>query len=110
MREYRLAKRTRLFHRFAAELRQQTSRHRVAALCNAMVVRFGGVDQLAGAWWEAMHAAARQNPGGRVVLNSLAATFRLMEASDANHRRPDPTSMSDQDIEREVRELLAGAR
>ena len=99
MQLYRQGRRRAVLGRFAVELARSGSVSRVVALCNAMVGRFGGIDGLATAWRAAVETAARQQPGGRVLLNSLRAILRLVEVSAALHPLPEPSDLSDGDIE-----------
>jgi hypothetical protein len=99
MRGYRLARRTRTLHRFAAELRQEANVIRAIALCGEMVARFGGAPGFAAAWYEAIESARRDKPGSRLVLNSHQALLRLVQACDANRPEPEVMRMSEEELQ-----------
>jgi hypothetical protein len=107
MRAYRRRRRGKAIDRFAAALRRENNWGRVAALCNAMVDRFGGLDRFCAAWVEQIDTAKRDRHGGRRVLNSFLAIVRLLESADANRPDSDVSRMTDEELEEEMGALLA---
>ena len=63
--------------RFANGVNQARSRVGIESLCTTMIHRFGGIEQFAATWWEAIQDAARRSPGSRVVLNHFKAIAHL---------------------------------
>jgi len=105
MQAYRRRRRDEMLGQFAVQLRQQRSPHRATALAGAMTLRFGGVDGFARAWKDQLDAAAAAGPGSKFVLDSLRAITRLIEV--CSRQEPDYSEWSDEDLETELRALLA---
>jgi len=105
MRGYRRRRRAVMLGQFAVQLRQQRSPHRARALASATTFRFGGVEGLARTWKDQFDAAAAAGPGSKFVLDSLRAIIRLIEV--CSRQEPDYSEWSDEDLETELRALLA---
>ena len=78
-----------------------------------MLIRFGWIDGFSRTWWEAVQAAGRNNPGSRMVLNSILAVLRLVEICDANRRGRDMSLISDEELDEEIvhgAEMLIASR
>ena len=71
-----------------------------------MMIRFGGADAFCAAWKEAIDTASRERPGTRLVLDSFLAILRLLEVCDATRRERDVSTLSDEELERELQTLL----
>lgn len=103
MRTYRTARRHRKLTQFATQVRQETSASKVAALCGAMIARFGGLDRFCTAWKAQIDATT---PGSRASFSSFLAILRLAELVESQRCRPDYAHLSDNDLDRELRQLL----
>jgi len=68
--------------RFAREVKRQRSGARIAAVTQAIVTRFGGLDRFATAWKEQFDAAWASDPGSRRVSDLLLATLQMCKACD----------------------------
>jgi hypothetical protein len=108
MRGYRAERRAEMLGQFAVQLRQQRSPYRARALASAMTFRFGGVEGLARTWKDQFDAAAAAEPGSKFVLDSLRAITRLIEV--CSRQQPECPEWSDEDLETELRALLASIR
>jgi len=105
MRQYRAERRAKMLGQFAVQLGQQRPPHRARALASAMTLRFGGVEAFARAWKQQLDAAAAAGPGSKFILDSLRAITRLIEV--CSRQEPDYSQWSDEDLETELRALLA---
>ncbi|MBX3412967.1 MAG: hypothetical protein KF708_09795 [Pirellulales bacterium] len=76
------------------------------ALTQAMISRFGGVNRLSAEWFAALEAAREREPGGRLMLISMLAIVRLMEAASRVAPQPNLAVLSDEELEREVDRCL----
>ena len=79
----------------------QVSPVHVGRLLEAVIGRFGGMEEFAGFWYRQIKHAARAKPGGRDVLNACGAIGKLAASysvSLPSVRRTD--QMSEQDLER----------
>jgi hypothetical protein len=104
MRQYRRHRRVKALHRFASRVKSEPSPSRVAALCDGMIVRFGGLEALCAEWAEVANAVVRENRGSRAALNVFQAMFRLVEVSNAQPPEPDVVAMSNDQLERHLLE------
>jgi len=108
MRGYRRRRRAEKLGAFAVQVRQQRSPYRALALASAMTHRFGGTDGFSREWKKQFDAAAAAGPGSKFVLDSLRAITRLIEV--CSRQEPDYSEWSDEDLETELRALLASIR
>ena len=81
------------------------------AMCTAMVQQFGGLERLCAEWKRHIEIAAARRPGSRMVLQSLRAIVKLIEIADAEAKKrkanmPDVRDLSDEELQRELGELL----
>jgi hypothetical protein len=79
MRIYRQVRQLRHIDKFNAAIRREFDLRKVAALCKAMLSRFGGLDEFCTAWKAHLDAAP---PGSRAAFDSLMAMLHLIEIAD----------------------------
>ena len=70
------------------------------------MIRFVGLDRVSAAWKAEIDAVCRRKPGSRLALNSFQAIARLIELFERN-RPPDVSTLSDDDLKRELRATVA---
>ena len=78
----------------------------VSELCEGMVQKFGGLNQLCNEWYQQIQYACQNNPGGKLALDGFSAMAKLIAAS-TEHRQsaPDIENLSEEDIDRELKAL-----
>ena len=88
---------------FTNRIRRAASDRQVNALCQQMIVQFGGVDGFVKQWfscWENDRALGRAK-----CFAHIAAVVRLIEYVDDH--RPDYRGLTDDEIERRIEEILS---
>lgn len=75
-------------------------------LCNAL----GGAQLVAEYWAQQLLVAAAHRPGSKLVLDGFGAVGKLIAASTQyRSSAPDVATLTDEDLKREMRELVATA-
>lgn len=65
--------------------------------------RFGGIERFAELW---VGHIKGMKPGTPTMGRHLQATLRLIEVNDELNPEPDPSLLSDEDVERELEQVL----
>lgn len=93
-------------NQFSRKVRTIKAPH-ISELCEEMIEQFGSLKDMAKAWKQQIDAACANRPGGKTALDAFGALSHLVrESTVLRGSAPDVENLSEEDIEREMTELV----
>lgn len=96
-----------VFSVLMGEMRKPIDAPHISEMVEQVLHKFGGVEAFATFYYDQMMKAAVRTPGSKTVLDACKAVTQMVNNSTKHrHTAPDVSLLSDEDLEREARQLV----